>query len=226
MDMTKRLKIGILAVLLLLSAGTAVVSAGGTVDVTSRFWGWGGLSCSIEELPAYSGTTPVTFTNVPPGTYTVVVPTQYSAGHYFKRYSRKITVTEGQVTTVEPYSIGGWFAFITMNSNPQGARVYLDGLDTGVTTPYYPNIPDGVTYAVKLTRSGYQDYEGTMTVPRVPCLQIPGSICVPEPIYPTYTFDLQPDPVPTPEFPSAILPATLIIGFLGAVMFIQKTREH
>ena len=29
-----------------------------------------------------------------------------------------------------------------------------------------------------------------------------------------------------PEFPSVILPATMIIGFLGAVMYIQRTTEH
>lgn len=33
-------------------------------------------------------------------------------------------------------------------------------------------------------------------------------------------------PVPTPEFPSAILPATMIIGFLGAVLLIKRTREN
>jgi len=29
-----------------------------------------------------------------------------------------------------------------------------------------------------------------------------------------------------PEFPSMFLPATMIIGFLGAVVLIQRTREH
>jgi len=29
-----------------------------------------------------------------------------------------------------------------------------------------------------------------------------------------------------PEFPSAFLPATMLIGFLGAVLLIQKTRKH
>ncbi|RPI39106.1 MAG: hypothetical protein EHM53_06860 [Methanoregulaceae archaeon] len=29
-----------------------------------------------------------------------------------------------------------------------------------------------------------------------------------------------------PEFPLPILPATMIIGFIGAVLFIQRTREH
>jgi hypothetical protein len=32
--------------------------------------------------------------------------------------------------------------------------------------------------------------------------------------------------IPTPEFPSAVLPATMIIGFLGAVLLIQRTREQ
>jgi hypothetical protein len=32
--------------------------------------------------------------------------------------------------------------------------------------------------------------------------------------------------MPSPEFPSAFLPATMIIGFLGAVLLIQRTREH
>jgi hypothetical protein len=31
---------------------------------------------------------------------------------------------------------------------------------------------------------------------------------------------------PAPEFPSAFLPITMIIGFLGAVLLIQRTREH
>jgi hypothetical protein len=34
------------------------------------------------------------------------------------------------------------------------------------------------------------------------------------------------DPLPAPEFPSSILPLTMIIGFVGSVLFIQKTREH
>jgi hypothetical protein len=35
-----------------------------------------------------------------------------------------------------------------------------------------------------------------------------------------------PVPVCSPEFPSTILPVTMIIGFLGAVLYIQRTREH
>jgi hypothetical protein len=34
------------------------------------------------------------------------------------------------------------------------------------------------------------------------------------------------DPSPAPEFPSAFLPVTMILGFLGAVLLIQRTREN
>ena len=37
---------------------------------------------------------------------------------------------------------------------------------------------------------------------------------------------VEPLATPAPEFPSAFLPATMIIGFLGAVLLIQRTREH
>lgn len=33
-------------------------------------------------------------------------------------------------------------------------------------------------------------------------------------------------PYPTPEFPSALLPVIVIIGFLGAVLLIQRTKEN
>jgi hypothetical protein len=32
--------------------------------------------------------------------------------------------------------------------------------------------------------------------------------------------------VPVPEFPTIALPAALIVGILGAVLFIQRTREQ
>jgi hypothetical protein len=40
------------------------------------------------------------------------------------------------------------------------------------------------------------------------------------------TGELKDASTPVPEFPSMFLPATMIIGFLGAVLLIQRTREH
>jgi uncharacterized repeat protein (TIGR01451 family) len=41
----------------------------------------------------------------------------------------------------------------------------------------------------------------------------------------TTTFSADVCPHEAPEFPSTMLPATMIIGFLGVVLFIQRTRE-
>ncbi len=35
----------------------------------------------------------------------------------------------------------------------------------------------------------------------------------------------QPDPLPTPEFPTMALPAAMIVGLLGAVLFMKRTKE-
>lgn len=34
------------------------------------------------------------------------------------------------------------------------------------------------------------------------------------------------DCTPSPEFPTVVLPVTMIIGFLGSVLLIQKSRDH
>ncbi|RPI40090.1 MAG: DUF11 domain-containing protein [Methanoregulaceae archaeon] len=39
-------------------------------------------------------------------------------------------------------------------------------------------------------------------------------------------FDVNECPIPSPEFPSIALPVGMIIGVLGVVLRIQKTREH
>jgi hypothetical protein len=39
-------------------------------------------------------------------------------------------------------------------------------------------------------------------------------------------FKLKKDGTSIPEFPSAFLPATMIIGSLGAVLLIQRAKEY
>jgi hypothetical protein len=40
------------------------------------------------------------------------------------------------------------------------------------------------------------------------------------------TIYVGPEPYPAPEFPSPILPAAMVIGFLGTVLFIRRTGKH
>ncbi|MEK7813042.1 MAG: PEGA domain-containing protein, partial [Candidatus Desantisbacteria bacterium] len=56
------------------------------------------------------------------------------------------------------------YGSLTITSTPSGAKIYLDGNDTGsVTTWTFTNIPAG-THTIKLTLSGYKDWYGTTTV--------------------------------------------------------------
>jgi hypothetical protein len=51
-----------------------------------------------------------------------------------------------------------------------------------------------------------------------------GNLCISNVVH--VTFPVVCNGAPVPEFPSMLLPATMIIGFLGVVLFIQRTREN
>jgi len=52
---------------------------------------------------------------------------------------------------------------IEVNSTPQGARVYIDGVDTGSVTPLVKNLEVG-DHTIKLTKDLYKNWEGIVTV--------------------------------------------------------------
>ncbi|MEK9148999.1 MAG: PEGA domain-containing protein, partial [Candidatus Desantisbacteria bacterium] len=67
---------------------------------------------------------------------------------------------EFQGTSTPPVQYGT----LPIISTPSGAKIYLDGNDTGsVTTHTFTNLSAG-THTIKLTLSGYQDWDGTATV--------------------------------------------------------------
>lgn len=49
---------------------------------------------------------------------------------------------------------------LTLESNPSGALVYVDGMEQGKGTPIELELPDGKSYTIRLQREGYQPYEG------------------------------------------------------------------
>ncbi|MBU0569122.1 PEGA domain-containing protein, partial [bacterium] len=56
------------------------------------------------------------------------------------------------------------YGSLSIASTPSGAKIYLDGVDTGsVTTQTFTNI-SAETHTIKLALSGYQDWYGTTTV--------------------------------------------------------------
>ena len=66
-------------------------------------------------------------------------------------------------------------------------------------------------------------YPQEKTILRIAELDDPGIIMASPVVYTAMITTAQINPIP--EFPSVILPAALIIGLLGTVLFIRKTRE-
>ncbi|MEO0079630.1 MAG: clostripain-related cysteine peptidase [candidate division WOR-3 bacterium] len=59
---------------------------------------------------------------------------------------------------------GGDKGWISVNSNPQGATIWYDGNNTGATTPaVIGNVPAG-QHQIKLTLTGYQDWQENVNV--------------------------------------------------------------
>jgi len=99
--------------------------------------------------------------------------------------------------------------------------------------------PNLVPFRLKITKTGFEYYENNILVKSTPTssmatsqrfqLQIGAWEFSPIPSQ-TYIDDIvvQTDyhPIAAPEFPSMVLPVGLIVGILGAVLFIQRSKEN
>ncbi len=76
-------------------------------------------------------------------------------------YTLTASNTNGSVTNTVTVNVGSALGSIDINSNPAGAKVYLDGVDTGHITPIVlTNIAAG-SHTVKLELFHYQNREDT-----------------------------------------------------------------
>jgi hypothetical protein len=118
---------------------------------------------------------------------------------------------------------------ITVRSNPDGAMIYFNGVYTNYVTPhvFYPVlVPPAPITEVKLVLTDYYDWSSSEISTDILCPDVCTNPDTPLCQY-GYNIPLNRKPViATPEFPSTLLPVTMIIGFLGAVLLIQRTREH
>jgi sugar lactone lactonase YvrE len=109
------------------------------------------------------GTTPYTFTDIAPGTHSVIV----SKIGYLGKYST-ITLSQGQPSTVdvtlESLQQGTGTGTISVISDPPGAGIMLDGKYSGKATPYdFSGISSGI-HTVEMTLVGYNSYTESVTV--------------------------------------------------------------
>lgn len=152
--------------------------------------------------------TPYTFENLNPADYDVyVVLNGYSVPDV-----QTVDVTEGSTATADfPLHtlVNGSISVIAAIN---GAEIWINNVDTGHVAPFtFENMPWG-SYLIEI-----KSYA---------CYQMPLDVTI-SPADPVATADFSSCMPPMlPEFPSPVIPAIMIIGFLGAVLFIQRTREH
>lgn len=105
----------------------------------------------------YRGKTPLTLSDLSPGTYMV----NFSR-FGFRELSTRIVVVPGKISevtvTLEPET-----GTLTVNSTPSGARVLLDGTDAGFSPVVLANISAG-NHTITLEKDGYVTADRQVTV--------------------------------------------------------------
>ena len=76
-------------------------------------------------------------------------------------YTLTATNVAGSVTASVTVTVGAAFGSIDINSNPDGAKVYLDGVDTGQVTPIILTNIDAGNHIVKIDKYHYKVWEDT-----------------------------------------------------------------
>jgi hypothetical protein len=76
-------------------------------------------------------------------------------------YTLTATNTAGSVTASVTVTVGAAYGSIDINSTPIGAKVYLDGVDTGQVTPIILTNIEAGSHIVKLDKYHYKVWEDT-----------------------------------------------------------------
>lgn len=155
----------------------------------------------------YRGKTPLTLSDLAPGTYAVT----FSRFGY-SDLSLNVPVTQGKIAEVKAI-LRPESGTLAVNSTPAGARVLFDGTDAGVSPVFVTNISAG-NHTVTLEKEGYVSTTRQVSIPAGQA----GTVEV----------SLEPVPVPATTVRSAgLLPAvtgTFCIILLGIACGRRRNR--
>jgi len=110
---------------------------------------------------------------------------------------------------------------LKVESDPPGAQVfYKVSGDSAYTNPGVTNLTIAVPGTPNINYDVYVTLDGYITPPVQTQLVGAGTT--------TFVFGLvaATPAIPTPEFPSMALPVGLVVGLLGAVLFMKSTKEN
>jgi uncharacterized caspase-like protein len=152
---------------------TVTVNAGQTASVSFTLQGQAPVTGSVSVSSSPTGariyldgtdtgyTTPRTIGSVTAGAHTV----RCSMTGYTDQ-SQSVTVSGGRTSTVKMYLVrqAPVTGSVSVSSSPTGARIYLDGTDTGYSTPKTLNSITAGTHTVRCSMTGYTDQSQTVTV--------------------------------------------------------------
>jgi hypothetical protein len=160
---------------------------------------------SVFNDGIYQGTTQpgdaLDLTGLLPGTHTILLQLQN-----YQDYSTQIEVQAGRVSRVSadlvPATTPSRSGTLLVNSNPQGANIFLDNACVGVTPLTIPSVPGG-NHTLLLRLPGYVDYSTSLTISPGDAVQIQAALA----------------PAPTP---TGIGFFTVAAGLMAGVLFLRK----
>jgi len=154
----------------------------------------------VSSDGVYKGITPVTVTNIVPGTHTYT----FSKSGYVTQstvYTSASGESASMHTTLKVNTPLDTVVFV--NSVPDGANVYIDDVYKGVT-PTSLHLKQG-TYILKLTKENYADDESLLHIGSADPIQVTRTLSGPE---------------PTPGFEGFLA----VISLVAVVLFARKFR--
>ncbi|MDP3565508.1 MAG: PEGA domain-containing protein [Methanoregula sp.] len=162
---------------------------------------------SVMMGEKYQGKTPLTLSDLSPGTYDIVF-SQFG----YQKFSTRIPVEAGRITEVTVTLVPDTGA-LAITTVPAGASVQVDGTDTGRAPLTAGNLTEG-NHTISVSLDGYTSLPLTVRV--VPGQTIP------------VTIGLTPIPPQRAETTHAAGPAaaTLIAGFVAVLFLIRNVRRH
>ncbi len=116
--------------------------------------------------------TPDTLTNLNPGSYSITLKL-----HNYKDTTFVVSVVEGQITSMTVtlmFNLGS----IYLQSSPESAKIWVNGINTSLTTPHYITSVEVGVYSITLKLTDYNDTTFSVSVTAGQITYVPNIVLI------------------------------------------------